>query len=485
MTAIATTTDLQTAIRARDRAEIIRLAERLLEQRTRLDEQWFGVAHVLVRTGEVALAVSAAERGVEECGASGSARFQLAHVLSIVGRQDDAIPLVSAIPPGQLNSVQRDHFLGTCALETGNFELGRTAFEAVLKSWLGSGATWLSLAALPPEDDGVLLERLNAARPTIMATAADSIARWHYAKGTVLDRLGRTGEAFAEFASGAGLVKAARTYDPDADRREAAMLATEFTSDAVSGFAGQVATDTSRAVLVTGLPRSGTTLVEQILTSHSTMSGGGEMPFGSILTREVGGNSLSQLESFAAEHGVDELARLYLHLGDERFGQGRRFVDKGLGASRDLGILASVLPEAPIIWLRRDPLDCAWSCFRTYFSGGIEWSWSLADIAQHFGAEDHLFDHWRGVLGKRMLVLSYEELVADPETQIGAILDHVGLDSEPAMAATHLTQRAVTTASVTQVRQPVYETSVGAAKPYRDHLKPFVDAYRADAPQPA
>lgn len=481
MTSAATTTDFRNALRARDRAAINRVAGLLLDQRTFLGEQWCSVALVLVRTGEVALALSAAERAVEESGGSANARFQLANVLASVGRQDEAVALVSAIAPAQLDPVARDHFLGTCAMEVGDFELARAAFDRVVTGSPGSAPSWLSLAALPPSDDAALLDRLNAASPAIKATPPDCRAQWHYAKGTILDRLERIDEAFSEFAAGAELVKSIRAYDPEADRREVEMLMASFTRTAVSEIAQQVRTDASRPILVTGLPRSGTTLVEQILSSHSMIAGGGEMPFGSILKREIGGNSLSRLESFASAHGADHLTRLYLHLANEQFGDRGQFVDKCLGTNRDLGVLASVLPQARIIWLRRDPLDCAWSCFRTYFSEGIEWSWSLADIAAHFEAEDRLFSHWRDVLGERMLTLSYEDLAANPKDQIGRILGHVGLNPEPSMDAVHRTRRVVTTASVAQVRQPVYQTAIGAAHAYRDHLKPFIEAYEAAA----
>ncbi|HET9334971.1 MAG TPA: sulfotransferase [Sphingomicrobium sp.] len=473
--------NFRSALKARDRAAINRAAVKLLEQKTPLGEQWFSIAQVLERNGELALAISAAARGVEQENGSAKARFQLAHILSLVNRNDEAIELVSAIAPNQLNATQRDHFLGTCYLETGDFEQARSSFERVAAAWQGSGVTWLSLAALPPADDEALLDQLNGARPTIIQAGADSRARWHYARGTVLDRLGRTDEAFAEFAAGAKLVKSVRAYDPDADRREAEMLVGEFDREAIDRIAAQVAAETSRPILVTGLPRSGTTLVEQILTSHSQIDDGGELPFGSILIRETGGNGLPRLESFVSGHGADPLARLYLHLGDQRFGEGSRFVDKGLGASRQLGVLASVLPAARIIWLRRDPLDCAWSCFRTFFTQGIEWSWSLTDIAAHFQAEDELYAHWRDVLGERMLTLSYEELASNPREGIGRILDHVGLQHEPAMEQIHDTRRTVTTASVAQVRQPIHQSSVGSAHRYRDQLKPFTEAYEAKA----
>ena len=482
MAQVATTEEFQKALRARDRAEINRLAERMLDQRTPLGTQWFSVAHVLVRTGEVALATSAAERGVEECRGSDEARFQLAHILSIVGRQEDAIAIVSKISPGKLNSVELDHFLGTCALETGDFELARSAFERVVAVWQGSGVTWLSLAALPPVDDAALLDELKSARTSIMTTSTDSCARWHYARGTVLDRLGRSDEAFAAFAAGAELVRADRPFDPEADLREAQMLAAEFSRGAIDRIAENVGIGTDRPILVTGLPRSGTTLVEQILASHSDVVGGGELPFGSILTREIGGKTLSELEQFVSDHGVDQLARLYVHLGDERFGQGQHFVDKSLGASRELGVLASALPQARIVWLRRDPMDCAWSCFRTFFSRGIEWSWSLTDIAAHFRAEDLLHSHWARALGDRILTLSYEEIAADPVGRTRQMLDHIGLDPEPTTERIHRSRRAVTTASLAQVRQPVYRSSVGAAERYRAHLRPFVEAYEAAAP---
>lgn len=479
MTKIVSAADLVSAIRARDRRTINDVAARLLDQGAALREQWLDVAQVLVRNGEMALALAAAGLGVEQSRRSAKVLFGQANILAAVGRQGEAIALVSDMPATQLDPAQRDHFVGTCALEAGDLDLARNRFDRVVAVSQGAGPSWLSLAALPLIDDEALLARMNDAASAVGAAPPDYRAQWHYAKGTVLDRLGRTDEAFMEFAAGAAIMKPMHGYDPAADRAEVGALTSDFTSAAVDAIARQVETDTSRPIFVTGLPRSGTTLVEHVLAGHSAIAGGGEVPFASVLTREIGGNSIARLDSFVADHGADELARLYLHLGDERFGEGARFVDKWLGTTRSLGVLAAVLPEAKIIWLRRDPLDCAWSCFRTYFSQRIDWSWSLADIAAHFAAEDRLYAHWREVLGERMLTLSYEELVAEPQAQIGRILDHVGLDMEPSMEAAHRTKRAVTSASVAQVREPIYQRSVGAAQPYLAHLGPFLEAYQA------
>lgn len=477
MALAVTPDDFVKAVRARDRAAINQAAARLLEQRTPLGEQWFSVAHVLVRNGEIALAVEAANRAVEECAGSAKARFHLALVLASVGRQEEAIATMSAIDPNELPPTDSNHLLGTWAMELGDFDRAREAFDRALAASPGHGPSWLSLSALPPADDADLLRRLDGAASAVQAGRSDSQAQWHYAKGTVLDRLGRFEEAFEAFSAGAELVRPARAYDPTADLSEAEALIADFGRAKVERIARQVTAESHRPILVTGLPRSGTTLVEQILASHSQVAGGGELPFGSILAREIGGNSLARLDSFVSAHGADRLTRLYLHLGDEQFGEGQRFVDKCLGNNRALGVLASVLPQAPVLWLRRDPLDCAWSCYRTYFSEGIEWSWSLTDIAAHFRAEELLHAHWQDVLGERLLTVSYEALAADPNDHIARILAHCGLPAETATDAAHQTRRAVTTASVAQVRRPVNQSSVGAAHPYREQLAPFAEAY--------
>jgi hypothetical protein len=156
-----------------------------------------------------------------------------------------------------------------------------------------------------------------------------------------------------------------------------------------------------------------------------------------------------------------------------------RIVDKTLDASRRLGLAAALLPEAPLVWITRDPLDRAWSCFRTFFTGNMAWSYDLADIAHHFRLEDELLRQWQAVLGDRLLVVPYEGLAADPETWIGRLLTHCGLAPEPQVFAPHENARPVTTASAIQVRRRIDSSAVGSAEPYREFLQPFIEAYRA------
>jgi hypothetical protein len=172
------------------------------------------------------------------------------------------------------------------------------------------------------------------------------------------------------------------------------------------------------------------------------------------------------------------IARSYLHLLDERFGKAGRVVDKSLSQTRFLGLIHQCLPNAKFIWLRRHPAGIAWSCFRTRFVRGADWTRSLEHIGRHFRGEDRLHAHWTKVLPPgTLLTVPYEELVADPDRWMRKILDHVGLPWEDQVRDFHKTDRAVTTASFAQVRKPLYSKSATAWKRYEDRLKPFFDAY--------
>jgi hypothetical protein len=325
----------------------------------------------------------------------------------------------------------------------------------------------------------VLLADIDAAGPAIARADPLQRAQAHYARGTALQRAGAAPDAvFAAFAEGARLAGTVRKHDPAADAAATASLIATWDADVVARYAATTVPIESPPIFVTGIPRSGTTLVEHMLAAHPDVAGGGEMPFAALLANEARGADEPAVAAFAARAGgVAPLARLYRHLVDERFGAGARIVDKTLTMSRLMGVLAPALPEARFVWLRRDPVDCAWSCFRTYFAQGVDWSWSLPHIAEHFKAADALHAHWQQVLGERLLTVPYEDLVVDPTSWADRILAHVGLAPDPAVYAPHAARRGVTTASVTQVREPINRKGIGAAEPYRAHLRPFIEAY--------
>jgi hypothetical protein len=239
-----------------------------------------------------------------------------------------------------------------------------------------------------------------------------------------------------------------------------------------------------RVIFVMGLPRSGTTLTEQIIVSHSAVKEGAEtaiFPKAALAAPNFLPDTVLGVNNDPRWQGDywTRAGRAYLHLMSERFGSEGRLVDKTLHYPRMLGAIAHTLPNAKFVWLRREPGAIAWSCFRTRFVDRIDWSWSLTDIGHHFALEDRLFAHWSKVLPGRILPLRYEELVNDPDTQIPRLLEFVGLPDEPQTRNFHEVERVVKTASVVQVRQPLYKTSVSGWRRYEEKMKPFFDAYRS------
>jgi tetratricopeptide (TPR) repeat protein len=370
---------------------------------------------------------------------------------------------------------------GIAALNLGRLDEARAQLERVTRLRPQSGQAWFSLTlATDLAAEPALADRLIAAERGMERLPASERAPYLYALGKTHADRGEHAEAFAAFARGAALAKSTAPYRHEDDRADAARAVEGYTAERIAAIAREQSLSTDRTIFVAGLPRSGTTLVEQILTGHSAVAGGGEISRLALLSNEIGGPSWPPLAAHVAARGTAPAARLWDHWLEEAFPEPGRIVDKTVTTSRFLGLAAALLPEAPLVWMTRDPLDRAWSCFRTNFAGqAMPWSYDLADIAAHFRLEDQLLAQWRDMLGDRLLVVSYEALVTEPETWIRRILAHCDLDEEPKVFAPHENQRAVQTASLAQVRRPINRSAIGAAEPYRAFLAPFVEAYRS------
>ncbi|PHS21394.1 MAG: hypothetical protein COA85_13095 [Robiginitomaculum sp.] len=157
--------------------------------------------------------------------------------------------------------------------------------------------------------------------------------------------------------------------------------------------------------------------------------------------------------------------------------QGGHIVDKTLNHSRFIGLIRHTLPKAKIIWVRRDPMDTAWSCFKTFFNKSFDWTFSLKGIARYFKMEDRIFENWCAQYPNDIHVVQYEDLVQSPETVIPAMLAHCGLTDELLTRRFYETRRSVTTASLAQVRRPLSKKSIGKWRAYEKQLAPFIDAY--------
>ena len=269
-------------------------------------------------------------------------------------------------------------------------------------------------------------------------------------------------------------------YDSNGFANEVSTRISAFTSEVLSVQADQSQTGPI-PIFILGLPRSGSTLIEQILASHSEIEGTIEQPVMPSIARkahvkcalEHQGGLMDKVGALSSRD-LAEFGQAYLDDGALfRTGATRFFTDKLPFNFRHIGLIHKMLPQAIIIDARRNPMDCGLSLFKQHFPTGVEFSYGLDHIGAFYRDYLRLMDHWQAVLPGRVLSMQYETLVRDPESKIRALLDHVGVAFEPACLDFHKTDRAVRTASSEQVRQPINTRGIGAWRKVERHLAPL------------
>lgn len=290
-----------------------------------------------------------------------------------------------------------------------------------------------------------------------------------FALGDVLDAQGRDAEAFDAYADGnrrqrsradAGAAAAANAAAADYVR---ARVTPRFLAD----FAGQ-GSRSAAPIFVVGFPRSGSTLIEQVLASHPDVQGLGET---GVLPH------LAEAGYPASAAAFRDLATRYLAAMRARGWDGHsRFVDKTLENYLHVGLIAALFPKAVILHAVRDPIDTGFACFRQLFARGNDTLYDLGDIGAEYVRYRSLMDHWRSLLPGRICDVGYEALVAAPEAAMRALAADAGLAWSPAMLDFHEHQGAVTTASASQVRRPIYAGSVQRWRRYGAMLGALIDA---------
>lgn len=470
----------QQALVRGDRAEVVDPLRKLIRLAAPMAGQWLQLAPLAADFGEFGLAREAIDLFVETNPGDPAALVHKANVLAYIGAVDEALAIWRRLPSAVPDAFSHAMARGALAISAGETIEARQCIEEALRLRPQSGQAWHLLATLVDfaEEPG-LADRLLAHERRMQAAHRVERAYYLYASGKALAERGEHRLAFATVARAAGETRAQYPFDRALEQQSAAEAVSGYDAAKIEQFARLQTEPTDRSIFVMGLPRSGTSLVQQILTSHSEVCDGAEINLLRWLERETGNASYGALEGYVRKAGAPSLARLWQHLLEQRFPNPGRVVDKTTNTTRKLGMVAALLPEAPLIWIRRDPLDCAWSCFRTCFMENVHWSNDLDDIAFVFRLEDRLLREWQHVLGERLLVVPFEELVTEPDPWIRRMLSHCGLTQEPQVLAPHENRGPMLTASAMQVRRPINRAGVGSAAPYRTDLTPFIDAYYA------
>jgi len=333
------------------------------------------------------------------------------------------------------------------------------------------GEAWWSLANLKTyrfEDADIARMRAGLADP-----ALDEEDRYHldFALGKALEDRGEIDQAFAHYAAGNALRRAALDYDSAEITRFVDAVIALATPEFFAARAGQGCTAPD-PVFIVGMPRSGSTLVEQILSSHSLIEGTTELPDIPVLARRAKGYPASMTTLSA--HELAALGEEYLTRTRIQRKTGRPlFIDKLPNNWLHLAFIALILPRARIIDTRRHPLGCCFSNFKQHFAKGQAFSYRLEDMGRYYRDYVRLIDHFDRVRPGLVHRVIYENMVDDTEAEVRRLLDYCEVRFEPACLGFHQTQRAVRTPSSEQVRQPIFREGTRTWKKFAPHLGPL------------
>lgn len=291
---------------------------------------------------------------------------------------------------------------------------------------------------------------------------------------------GEFDRAFEALERGNRLKRMTIDYDVANDEKRGDGIARAFDAEHLAAMAA-TGNASEAPIFILGMPRSGTTLIEQILASHSQVHGAGELPDFHNLALKIDRQTAADggfpdAMAMWPYDGLASFAETYLTRVRALAPDRARFTDKHPINFLYIGLIHGAFPNARIVHCRRDPIDTCLSCYRVLFKLGLDFTYDLEELGRFFRAYERLMVHWHAVLPGQILDVCYEDMIADQEGQTRRLLEFCGLDWEDACLAFHETDRAVLTASASQVRQPIYSQSVERWKRYERHLSPLLEA---------
>jgi tetratricopeptide (TPR) repeat protein len=406
-------------------------------------------AVILSRVGEYTRSIEVYAQLLREYPRNAKVWLSYGHVLKTAGRQDDCI----------------------------------AAYRRSLDHDPGFGEAYWSLANLKTfrfsESDLAAMHAL-VARPDL---GDEHRVHMHFALGKAHEDAGQHAQAFEHYSAANALHRASHPYDPDLNTRRVRRLEQTFTREFFAARAGS-GCDAADPIFIVGMPRAGSTLLEQILSSHSLVEGTMELPEIITLAKELRGEAGTQEisaygEVLATKSGTElrELGEKFL----ERTRIHRKtarplFIDKMPNNFLHVGMIQLILPRAKIIDARRHPLGCCFSNFKQHYARGQNFSYSLTDMGRFYRDYVELMAHFDAVLPGRVHRVFYERMVDDTGAEVRRLLDYCGLPFEDACLRFFENDRPVRTASAEQVRRPIYREGVEQWRHYEAWLDPLKEA---------
>lgn len=304
-----------------------------------------------------------------------------------------------------------------------------------------------------------------------------------YALAKELEDLGESKLSFERLQQGAAARRRQMQYEPSRDLETIATIQRAFSAERMQQ--GALGFASVEPIFILGMPRTGTTLLERVLASHTDVYAAGELTNFAIemmrLVRQQAGNrqvGRDRLVELSATMDFRALGDAYVKSTRPATGHTRCFIDKMPLNYLYVGLIHLALPEARIINVQRDPMDTCYAVFKTLFKDAYPFSYDLEELAHYYVAYYRLMEHWHAAMPGVIHTVRYEDLVADVEAEARSVVDYCGLKWQPECLEFHKSGEASTTASTVQVRRPVYQSSVGRWRDYERQLQPVADILR-------
>jgi tetratricopeptide (TPR) repeat protein len=436
-------------------------------------------AGVLIEMGKYEEAAQMLDAAEEEHPDANPIKLARANLYCETGRYDDAEVIQRDLMGTYPGDAQLKIQLGQTLLWTGKLDEAAGLYEQASAMNPMAFAHMVNAKHIP--DDPKALKKMENVADNILTPDPARISM-SFALAEVFDKSKDYDRAFVYLKQANDLTNKKLTYSCKAFNKQVKATKSVYTAEFFGGLPA-IRSSARTPIFVVGMPRSGTTLTEQILCSHTEVFGAGELDLVPRLTRLIqrvikDGKRYPHCIANLTPHLREEAARFYLHGLDMHDTDHPFVVDKMPHNFMHVGLIHTIFPKARIIHIRRDPRDTALSNYQQNFKakhGGLGYAFDLENIAHEINSYNEMMAHWRAVLPGRMLEITYEELVADQEAVSREMLAFAGLAWDSNVTNFHEHKRAVRTASVAQVRQKIYSSSKQKWRKYESHLGPLLD----------
>ncbi|MTI02425.1 tetratricopeptide repeat-containing sulfotransferase family protein [Roseibium sp. RKSG952] len=441
-------------------------------------DSFVGLSQVLFEKNHPKLALIEAEQALRldensatACHQAAMAKAHLGDVAGATALYERAMELKPDLTASRLA-------LGHLAIEQGDFEIARQHFETAAESADDKLSALIALARLEKvTEESPVFQQLEAVLPDAADMLPQKAVAYRYAMGDCYEKLGRYDEAFENYEKGARIKRSLVAYDTsETDELTDDLIAT-FDQSMIERLRGN-SISSEKPIFVVGMPRSGTTLTESILDAHPEVVGAGELNdlqnlFGRL---DDGASNVPRSVRSVTDETLTRRAEDYVDALSLHAPGAGRVVDKMPANFQLIGLIHGIMPNAKIIHIDRDPLDICLSCYTRLFERSQLHSYDQEELGRYYNNYVRLMNHWHATLPKGAFhSIRYEELVDDIDSVARGIIDYCGLEWTDACLEFYSGKRRVRTASVQQVRQPLYSSSKAKWRRYERHLQPLID----------